>query len=194
MNYLQQMIGSTYIEYIAVFCGFMNVFLIIRRSIWNYLFGFIMVVLYAKIFFDYQLYSDSLLQLFFFVTQFYGLWHWLQHKAPDNKVVVAALDNSIFRIWIGLTVVFWIVLSSLMATFTDASYPYWDGAIAALSVTAQILLMRRHLQSWYLWIAVDILAIGLFIAKGLAPTAVLYSVFLILATIGLFQWKAAAND
>jgi len=153
-----------------------------------------MVVVYAKIFFDYQLYSDSLLQLFFFVTQFYGLWHWLQHKAPDNKVVVAALDSSIFRIWIGLTVLFWIVLSSLMATFTDASYPYWDGAIAALSVTAQILLMRRHLQSWYLWIAVDILAIGLFIAKGLEPTAVLYSVFLILATIGLFQWKAAAND
>ena len=169
-------------------------FLIIKRSIWNYLFGFIMVVLYAKIFFDYQLYSDSLLQVFFFVTQFYGLWYWLQHKAPDNKVVVASLSNEKFSAWIAFTLVVWLGLSTTMMQFTDASYPYWDGAIAALSVTAQILLMRRHLQSWYLWIAVDVLAIGLFVVKGLAPTSVLYAVFLVLATIGLFQWKKAAAN
>ena len=77
MDFLSQMIGTRPIEIIAVICGLINVTLIIKRSIWNYPFGFVMVVLYAKIFYDYQLYSDSLLQIYFFFIQFYGLWYWL---------------------------------------------------------------------------------------------------------------------
>jgi nicotinamide mononucleotide transporter len=48
------------------------------------------------------------------------------------------------------------------------------------------------LQSWYLWIAVDVLAIGLFYTRGLEPTAALYVVFLGLAITGFFQWRRAA--
>jgi len=194
MEFIQQMIGSTLIEYIAVICGFLNVYLIIKRSVWNYLFGFIMVVLYTKIFYDYQLYSDSLLQVFFFITQFYGLFYWLKHKAPDGKVTVASLENKHFALGMGTTVILWVLLSVVMQQFTDATHPIWDSAIAALSVAAQVLLMRRHLQTWYLWITVDVLAIGLFMVKGLAPTAVLYAVFLVLAIIGLLQWRAAPRD
>lgn len=193
LDFIQQMVGSTPIEYIAVTCGFLNVYLIIKRSLWNYLFGFIMVVLYAKIFFDYKLYSDALLQIFFFVTQIYGLAYWLEHKAPDGKVIVAPLPTWIFLLALNITGLLWITMTILMQELTDATHPMWDSAIAALSVTAQILLMRRHLHAWYLWIAVDILAIGLFYTKGLAPTAVLYAVFLVLATIGLFQWRKAAR-
>lgn len=192
-EYIQAMVGSTTVEYIAVICGFLNVYLIIRRSMWNYLFGFIMVVLYAKVFFDYQLYSDSMLQVFFFVTQFYGLWYWLKHKAPDGKVIVEPLSNGSFLTALGWTIALWALLSYVVGTYTDASHPAWDSAIASLSVTAQILLMRRHYQAWYLWITVDILAIGLFYIKDLQPTAVLYAVFLILASIGLVQWKKASN-
>ena len=191
VEFIQQAVGSTTIEYIAIVCGLLNVGLLIRRSIWNYLFGFVMVVLYAKIFFDYKLYSDSLLQVFFFLTQIYGMHYWLKHKAPDGKVIVEYLSNNAFAAYLAWTLVFWIVLSSIMSIFTDASVPFWDASIAALSVTAQILLMRRHYQSWMLWIAVDILAIGLFYYKGLVPTAGLYCVFLVLATVGLFKWRKA---
>jgi len=79
-----------------------------------------------------------------------------------------------------------------MHSFTDASFPFWDGAIAALSVLAQFLLSRRHIESWYLWIAVDLLAIGLFYTKELEPTAALYGVFLVLATLGLYRWRKAS--
>ena len=83
--------------------------------------------------------------------------------------------------------------SYLMYRYTDASFPFWDGAIAALSVLAQFLLSRRHVESWYLWIVVDLLAIGLFYTKELEPTAALYGVFLVLATIGLVKWRKAAQ-
>ena len=192
LDFVSQMTGSRPIEMIAVFCGLANVGLIIRRSIWNYPFGFLMVILYAKIFYDYQLYSDALLQVYFFLIQFYGLYYWLKGRADDGRIIVEYLPRKQYGIYLGIGLFGWLTLSSLMSSFTDASYPFWDGAIAALSVLAQFLLSRRHIESWYLWIVVDLLAIGLFYTKGLEPTAALYGVFLVLATIGLLQWIKAS--
>lgn len=194
MEFIKQMLGSSIIEYVAVICGLLNVYLIIKRSLWNFLFGFIMVVLYAKIFFDYRLYSDSLLQVFFFFTQIYGLFYWIKYRAPDGKVMVLSMSRQKFMATILLTIILWLLLSIVMQRYTDATHPIWDGAIAAFSVTAQILLMRRNIESWYLWITVDLLAIGLFTVKGLHPTAVLYTVFLVLAITGLFQWRKTISD
>ncbi len=78
-----------------------------------------------------------------------------------------------------------------MHRFTDASYPWWDAGVAAMSVVAQILLIRRYVENWWLWIAVDVVAIGLYAAKGLWPTMILYSIFLLLAFWGLLQWNRA---
>lgn len=186
------MIGNTPIEWIAVACGLINVTLIIRRSIWNYPFGFTMVTLYFFIFWEYRLYSDALLQIYFFAIQIYGLYVWLNGRASDGLVVVEPLAARAFTLYLGVTVFLWIIVASLMAAYTDAAAPFWDAAVAALSITAQFLLSRRHLQSWYLWIAVDVLAIGLFYNRGLEPTAALYAVFLGLAFIGLVQWRRAA--
>ena len=192
MDFLIQMVGSRPIEIIAVLCGLVNVTLIIRRSIWNYPFGFVMVVLYAIVFYEYQLYSDALLQVYFFFMQIYGLANWSRNlEEAGGRIVVEALPAARFAVYLGLTVAGWLVLSGAMARFTDASYPFWDGAIAALSVLAQYMLARRYLESWYLWIAVDVLAIGLFTVKGLEPTAALYGVFLVLAVLGLLEWRRA---
>ena len=194
MDFIIQMIGTTPIEIIAVMCGFINVFLIIKRSIWNYPFGLLMVVFYCKIFFDYQLYSDSLLQIFFFFMQIYGVYNWQQSNKNSGEIIVERLTAKSIYMITGITVTLWLVLSFSLDTFTDASFAYWDGAIAALSVTAQILLVKRYFENWYLWITVDLLAIGLFAVKGLHPTAALYFVFLILAVIGLFTWKSKLLD
>lgn len=194
LEFFWGMVGSRPIEWIAVVCGILNVSLIIRRSIWNYPFGFLVVTLYFFIFWEYRLYSDALLQIYFFVIQFYGLYVWLNGRAPDGLVVVAPLGAGMFALYLGATAFVWLVVAHLMATYTDAVAPYWDAAVAALSVTAQFLMSRRHLQSWYLWIAVDVLAIGLFYTRGLEPTAALYVVFLGLAITGLIQWHRSTKQ
>lgn len=192
MDFFWGMVGSRPVEWMAVVCGLLNVGLIIRRSVWNYPFGFLVVTLYFFIFWDYRLYSDALLQVYFFLVQIYGLHVWLNGRAPDGRVIVAPLSAKLFARYLGATALVWLIVANLMSTYTDAAAPYWDAAVAALSVTAQFLLSRRHLESWVLWIAVDVLAIGLFYARGLEPTAALYVVFLGLAITGLIQWRRAA--
>jgi nicotinamide mononucleotide transporter len=188
------MVGGSLIEWIAVVCGLTNVALIIRRSIWNYPFGILMVALYFFIFWEYRLYSDAILQVYFFVIQFYGLWVWMNGRASDGLVKVAPLSRQMFTSYLAVTAVTWIIISWLMNTYTDAAAPFWDAAVAALSVTAQFLMSRRHIESWLLWIAVDVLAIGLFYSRDLGPTAALYSVFLGLAILGFIQWRNAKKE
>jgi len=50
-------------------------------------------------------------------------------------------------------------------------------------------MTRKLLENWLLWIGVDIVYIGLFVNRGLPLTAVLYAVFLGLATLGYVQWR-----
>ncbi|MDH5434809.1 MAG: nicotinamide riboside transporter PnuC [Gammaproteobacteria bacterium] len=194
IDFITQMFGSRPIEITAVICGFLNVYLLVRRSIWNYLFGIVMVSLYAKIFYEYQLYSDAILQVYFFVFQIYGFYYWWQGKTDDGTVKVDYLPNRIFIIYLVMAAFIWIIWSMLMSHYTNASHPFWDGSIAVLSMLAQFLLARRHIQNWYLWIVVDVLAIGLFIVKKLEPTAALYFVFLIMCIIGLKEWRKVAKS
>jgi nicotinamide mononucleotide transporter len=179
----------TSIEAIAVALGLANIVLIIRRSVWNYPFGLVMVILYAHIFWTAKLYSDAGLQVFFLIVQFVGWWVWAGKQQDDGLVAVERLGDRARWGWAAASLVATGIWGTAMHRLTDASYPYWDGAIAMLSVAAQILMTRRAIENWWWWIAVDILAIGLFAVKGLWLTAGLYGVFLVLATYGLFEWR-----
>lgn len=189
-SFLADMFGTRAIEIIAVFLGIANVGLLMRRSIWNYPFGIAMVTLYAFVFYEAKLYSDMLLQGFFFTLQVYGWWYWLQGTpAADGHIKVRLLSREQYKWYGGAAVIGILALGTFMARATDAALPYPDATTTVLSVIAQILLARRYLENWILWIAVDVLAIGIYAIKGLYPTMVLYAIFLAMATGGFLMWN-----
>ena len=190
-DFVVGMVGSRLVEWAAIVLLLINVTLIIRRSVWNYPFGLAGVALYCWIFYDYKLYSDSLLQAYYFGIQIFGWVWWVRNRGADGLVHVARLDpRTIPLIALG-AVAGAFALGWVMGTYTDAALPYWDATTTVLSVIAQFLLARRFLESWLVWIVVDVLSIGIYVTKGLTPTAALYGVFLVLATIGLTTWWRA---
>ena len=179
------------LEILASLLGLANIILLVRRSIWNYPFGIAMVALYADIFFSAKLYSDALLQLFFFAIQVYGWWAWWRAGGGEHKVEVERLTGPARAAWIAMIAFTSFAWGTMMHAYTDASFPWWDATVAMASIAAQILLARRMIENWILWISVDAMAIGLYLAKGLTLTAVLYFVFLLLCIFGLREWAAA---
>jgi nicotinamide mononucleotide transporter len=175
-------------EWVAAGLGLMNVGLLVLRSVWNYPFGLAMVALYFFVFLEQRLYSDMLLQIFFFVVQLYGWWSWVRAKQAAGEVQVDLLGGRERVICIAVTAAVSLALGFLMARYTNAASPYIDASIAGMSITAQLLLAWRKLENWLLWILTDIVAIGLYLSKGLHPTAALYAIFLILSAIGLVDW------
>ena len=81
-----------------------------------------------------------------------------------------------------------VLLGGAMRRYTRAALPFWDAAITVLSLIAQYLLTGKVVDSWVLWITVDVLAVGVYCARRLYLTAALYAVLLALAARGLMTW------
>lgn len=191
VEFLKAAAGERAIEWLAVALGLANVGLLIRRNILNYPFGLAMVAIYAVIFTREKLYSDALLQLFFFVVQIYGWLHWRRSRDTDGLVIVGRLTPLAGLAYAIAAASGTYALGAFMSRHTDAAFPYWDASIAALSVVAQIMMARRRLEHWFVWILVDVLAIALYWTKGLQPTATLYAIFLIMSVAGFFSWRGS---
>lgn len=181
----------TLIEWIAALLGVVCVVLVVRRSLWNYPFAIASVALFGAVFYEAKLYSDALLQLFFVAINMYGWLDWTRARERAGEVIVETLSMTeqvgALAGMIGLTLGW----GAVMATQTDAAFPYIDAAVAMLSIGAQILLALRRLENWIVWIAVDLIAIPLYAAKGLYAAAGLYVIYLILSVWGLIDWHRA---
>ena len=79
--------------------------------------------------------------------------------------------------------------TDLAARLTDAAAPLPDSAVMAFSVIAQLLLMKRRLETWWFWLGVNTIAVPLFVSRGLYVTAALYAGFWLNAVISLRHWR-----
>jgi nicotinamide mononucleotide transporter len=180
------------LELVAAILGVINIMLIARRSAWNYPFGIAMVCLYASVFWQARLYSAAGLQIFFLAAQLYGWWYWRRAGTGAAPVPVRYLSTR------GRVAAFvagclgTVALGLAMSRLTDAAAPWPDAANAAWSMVAQILTDRRHVESWPLWITINMLSVGLYWSQGLIATAALYGLFLVIAGWGWQEWQRAA--
>ena len=179
----------TWIELIAVGFGLLCVWLTIRQNIWCWPTGLIQVALYVIIFFQVRLYSDGILQLIYVLLQIYGWHHWLHGGRNQGRLLASRLSPRGLLGWVLAAIVITGIWGWGMATFTDAAVPYWDAFIAATSLVAQWLMTRKRLECWWFWIAVDVVAIGVYMHKSLLMTSGLYAVFLVMAAMGFFSWR-----
>lgn len=179
-----------WIEAIATVFGIICVWLTIRRNIWCWPTGLVQVILYIYIFFGAKLYSDMILHVIYVFMQIYGWYYWL-HGGKNKAEIPISLLIKMTYVWVAAVALGTVVLGFLMGRFTDAAVPYPDAFTTVASLIAQWLMTRKKLESWYFWIAVDIVAIGVYWYKQLYITTGLYTVFLVLATIGFFEWRKA---
>src|ERR1700709_1515951 len=133
----------SWLEWVAAGLGVINVALVAWRSVWNYPFGLAMVALYFFVFFEARLYSDALLQIFFFVVQLYGWVNWVRARTGAGEVPVGRMAGRERLLWTGGTLAASLVWGVLMAHYTNAVAPIIDAFIAGFSISAQILMARR---------------------------------------------------
>lgn len=181
------------LEWSAVAVSILGVWLMAQRRMLAWPVGLVSVALYALVFADAKLYSDALLQVAFAGFLSYGWFHWRRQARHDGRISIAPLPPRHRIRDLGIGMAFGIALGAAMHTYTDAALPWLDAMLAALSLVAQWWQARRHAAAWWLWIAVDVVYVGMYLVKSLNVTAVLYLVFVALAVKGLRAWTAAGK-
>lgn len=179
------------VEAVAALLIVVNMWLLVRRSVWNFAFGIAGVATYGWVFFQARLYSDVLLQVFFAAVQLYGWRRWARRKAAEGDIVVLRMSARSRARWVAGIVALTAGWGWLMHRYTDAAAPWLDAAVAMASVAAQILLTRQRIENWYLWIAVNIMSVILYASRGLFITMVLYVGMLALSVAALIAWRRA---
>ncbi|HYH80285.1 MAG TPA: nicotinamide riboside transporter PnuC [Longimicrobium sp.] len=189
IEFIRGVFGNNPVEWTAVVFGIVSVYLSVRENVWGWPTGIINVSMYVFIFFNAKLYADMGLQVFYIAISFYGWWNWLYGGANHSELHVTRLSRRMVLVLPLVGVVGAAALGTLLQRNTDAALPFLDSTLTVASLIAQYLMTKKVLENWAIWVLADVAYVGMYINKALYPTAFLYSVFLVLATMGWFQWK-----
>lgn len=191
----------SYVELIGTLFGLISVYFASRANILTWSTGIVNEAFLFILFFQVHLYADMFLQVYFFIVTIYGWYNW--KTKPVRHSITAMSVN--WRWLITIIIIIGSLLSGLLIknihlyvpTYFKiaAAYPFTDSLVMVLSIIATVMLARKKIENWYLWILVDAICVILYIKKSVYFLSLEYLVFLGLASYGLYQWKKQlAND
>jgi len=181
-------------ELMAAVISAVDVWLATRRSMISWPVTILASLLYAEQFRESRLYSDMLLQGIFVLFAVYGWWHWYHGMKAEGTVRVVTPGATVLLRDAAAGVIASLLLGYWMMRHTDASLPWLDAALTGFSLVGTWWGARKYLANWWLWIVVDLIYIGEYLFKHLILTAVLYALFVLLAMLGLRDWRRALRQ
>jgi nicotinamide mononucleotide transporter len=186
----------TWAEVLGFLSGAWCVWLVARQHIANWPIGIANNVFFLVLFGAAGLYADAGLQIVYIALALYGWWGWLFGDRIDDRRGPLTVRRTTPREWAVLAaagVLGTAALHVLLDRVTDSTVPFWDALTTVLSLLATYGQCRKLLESWWLWIAADVVYIPLYVYKQLWLTAGLYGVFLALCVVGLVSWRGATR-
>lgn len=146
--------------------------------------------LYGVLFAHSRLYGEASLQLVFITVAFWGWWQWLRGTGGDGQALRVGRLSARQRLQaLAATAAAWPLLGLLLDHATDSDLPWLDALPTVASITGQLLLARKRLENWAVWLFVNVVSVVLFALKGLWLTVLLYAIFALLSVLGWRAWR-----
>jgi nicotinamide mononucleotide transporter len=184
----------TWLEIVAFVLGIWMVLCNLRVNVLGWPLAIASSLLYALLFADSRLYGEASLQLFFVLVAGWGWWQWLHGSPPEGGAPRVQFMAARQR-WqaAAAALALWPLLGLALRAATDSDVPFLDAAPTVGSLAGQILLGRKKVENWAVWVGVNVFSTGLFAYKGLWLTVLLYVLFTVLAVVGWRAWRRLAQ-
>jgi nicotinamide mononucleotide transporter len=176
-------------EVLGDLTGGFSVWLLARQNVWTWPLGLANNVFWAMLFFRSRLYGDAVLQGVFFVLGCYGWWHWVRTAGRADAGHVRRTGRREWAALGALTLACTLCVAVWLKRKTDSPVPLADASVLTLSLAATWGQAYRLLESWWIWIFVDVISVPLYVSRALYPTAILYVGFGLLCVLGLRAWS-----
>ncbi|MDE1188342.1 MAG: nicotinamide riboside transporter PnuC [Pantoea sp.] len=209
----------SWIEAVGTVAGLLCIWLASLEKIINYFFGLINVTLFAVIFFQIQLYASLLLQLFFFVANVYGWYAWSRQNAAQEaelKIRWLPLPKALgwgaacvlgiglmtlyidpvfaFLTHIAVSMMQGMGLHVVMPQLQPDAFPFWDSCMMVLSIVAMILMTRKYVENWLLWVVINVISVMIFARQGVYAMSLEYVILTLIALNGSRLWIQSARE
>lgn len=197
-SFLSGLQQTTWLEAIAVVAGIASVLFSRKENILVYPVGLVNTVIYIYLSFKGQLFGEASVNLYYTVMSIYGWWLWLRKDAQQH--VLVHIEFSDRRTWFQQLAFFavcylliYAALNYLKQEFAPGAIPGADAFASASAFTGMWLMARKKVESWWWWIITNTASIPLYFTKGFVFTSVYYFILLILAVMGLMEWRRKAR-
>lgn len=210
--------AMSWIEAVGTVFGLLCIWYASKEKTINYLFGLINVTLFAIIFYQIQLYGILLLQLFFFCMNIYGWYAWTRPTSSDGdmlevrwlekqKLMVIGFGSVVSIALLTIFIdPFFFSLANITVDFMNVfgagiedpvlqpdAFPFWDATMTILSIVAQVLMTRKYVENWILWVVVNVISVGIYAAQGVYALSIEYAILLFIAANGTREWIKTAE-
>lgn len=161
-----------------------------------FVFGFLNSVLYGLISFRYGYYGEVMVKFLVFIPlNIYGFTVWIRHINPLGNETSKRSLSWTGRLYLLLTAILLTGGYGLFLTFLEGQYPFWDGFTTILATMALILCIMRYSEHWILWMIINAVSVGLWVAPFIdgrgKPLAVLlmWCFYLINSAVMYLRWR-----
>ena len=178
------------LDMLGCIVGLIYIYQEYKASIWLWLTGIIMPVIYMFVYYEAGLYADFGMQIYYTLAAIYGFLYWKFGRKKDEKEIpITRYPRRLILPSLLVFLVLWGALYLILIKFTNSNVPVLDSFGNALSFIGLWALAKKYIEQWWIWIVVDIELAGLYVYKGIPFTAGLYAFYAVIAVAGYFKWK-----
>ena len=182
------------LELIAVVAAVAYLLLAIRQNIWCWLCAGISTAIYVYLFYDAKLYMESALNLFYLGMAVYGWVVWYLGRSGDEELPVSVWKRDVHALAVVAIVAVSMLSGYLLATYSDAAYPYVDSMTTFAAIWATFLVARKVLENWWYWLVIDAASIVIYWFRDLQLTALLFVAYVVMIPFGMIAWRRSWRE
>ncbi len=182
---------SNYIEASASILGVFSIYFGIKEKSFFWILATLNAILFVYVYYNAKMYALMSLQFYYITISIYGFYYWLKGGKKENQKKVPITKIGIKKAIIAfiLFIIIYILLSISLKKFTNSPIPFLDSLVSTGSMFAAFFMMKKYVETWYIWIITDIITIGTLYSRHLYGATFLQTIYWIFAIIGYFQWK-----
>lgn len=185
------------IEVFGTITGLIYLYYSVNERIELWIWGFLSSLFTFLIFYLSQLYSESVLQIYYLIISIYGWYIWRfgvveNHQAKQiiiSKISIYQIFSLTFWfIFIYLVILYLLIKGPSYLSLTPTQVPYFDAFCTSGSIIGTWMLSRKLLENWLVWVVVDFVSIGISVYKGLYFYAFLFLIYTVVSIVGYRKW------
>lgn len=188
---------------VGIICSLTGVWCVVltgKGKVSNFLFGIVNVTLYAYVSYRAKFYGEVMLNVLYYLPcSFLGLFVWGKNIDEGSGEVIKkslSLKGSliVYPLTAAGVVVYGFILKAMGGTL-----PFVDSMSTVLSVTAQILCLKRLAEQWIMWIVIDVVTVIMWLYNYLnggesIATMMMWAIYLINAVIMFVKWRRGVKE
>lgn len=182
------------LEILAVIFGVASVWFAKKESIWVYPTGIISTAIYVYICYQYTLYGDLIINIYYTLMSIYGWYMWTKLIQGEHIEITKSSKKDILKaVGIFISTAIFVICVYLYFNRFDRITDYFDTFTTGIFFAAMWMMANKKIEHWLLWIGGNIISIPLYFIKGLGFSGIQFTIFLVLAILGYIEWKNNLN-